>query len=140
MAYVRWRQRRFSRLLRQTKSALKAPSVIVTGHATFIEILTIATLMIKADSYYCPRLSYQRRRCHWLPLEMGWFKVKQQAFRLDMIIGRPAVLAGRYLRSKAKVLSCPSKRVFYLIKPNKDHLYLLSSCCVDYQYKLHGAI
>ena len=30
-------------------------------------------------------------------LAMGWFKVKQQAFRLDMIIGRPAVLAGRYL-------------------------------------------
>ena len=33
---------------------------------------------------------------------MGWFKVKQQAFRLDMIIGCPAVLAGRYSSAKPK--------------------------------------
>ena len=39
---------------------------------------------------------------------MGWFKVKQQAIRLDMIIGRPAVLAGRYLSSKPKYFLAPA--------------------------------
>ena len=47
-----------SRLLRQTKSALKAPGVIAIGYATCIEMLTIATLMIRSYSYYSTVLVY----------------------------------------------------------------------------------
>ena len=121
-----------SRLLKQTKSALKAPSFIAIGHVTWIETLTMATLIIKFYSYYCPRLSYQRRHHHWLVLGIGRFKVKQQAFRLDVIIGRPAVLAGRYLSSKPKYFLAPANESSTSSNSTKTPIYLLSSCCVDY--------
>ena len=50
-----------SRLLRQTKSALKPLSVIVVGHATSIAIRVVATLMIKNNLLLGSSLSYQRR-------------------------------------------------------------------------------
>ena len=47
-----------SRLLRQTKSALKALSVIAIGYATCIEMLIMATLMTRSYPYYSTVLVY----------------------------------------------------------------------------------
>ena len=93
-----------SRLLRQTKSALKAPSIIAIGYATCIKMPTIATLIIRSYCYYGVLSSSilstaTSSLASTKVLELGWFNVKQQAIRLDMIIGRSAVLAGRYLSS-----------------------------------------
>ena len=64
--------------------------------------------------------------------------VQSQAASLplsNLIIGRPAVLAGRYLSSKPKYTLAPANEPSTSFKFNKDHNYLLISCCVNYQYK-----
>ena len=131
-----------SRLLGQTKSALKAPIIIAIGYATCIEMLTMATLIINQLLFLLLSSSILSTATSSLAstkvLELGWSRVKQQAIRLDMIIGRSAVLAGRYLSS-----TLVSQRTFLpqqtsLLPHQTQQRPHILPFFVDYQYRLHG--
>lgn len=127
-----------SRLLRQTKSALKALSIIAIGHATSIQIHVVARLMFKNDLLLLLESILSRATSSLARTRNGMVQNQAASHPLRYDHRAPCRLGGSLFKFEAKVLSCPSKRAFYLIKFNKDHDYLFLVVQITIK-RLHGA-